>query len=82
MAAFVVVFLIFVLVMLGMAVGVICGRKPIAGSCGGISNLGMERACGCVDVCKNEEEQKQKMQDSETKNALTNSSAKLEIYRP
>lgn len=31
-----------------MAVGVILGKKPIAGSCGGMSAIGMESAC---DVC-------------------------------
>ena len=32
----------------GMAVGVLLGRKPLAGSCGGMSALGMEVAC---DIC-------------------------------
>lgn len=31
-----------------MAVGVLMGRKPISGSCGGMSAVGMESAC---DVC-------------------------------
>lgn len=35
-------------IMLIMSVGVIMGRKPIAGSCGGMSALGMEVAC---DIC-------------------------------
>ncbi|MCY1217179.1 (Na+)-NQR maturation NqrM [compost metagenome] len=42
---FVLVFAIMLLVVLGMAVGVIMGRKPIAGSCGGIANLGIEKEC-------------------------------------
>ncbi len=37
------VFLFMLLVVLAMAVGVIMGRKPIAGSCGGIANLGIEK---------------------------------------
>ena len=39
------VFGLMLLVVLGMAVGVIMGRKPFAGSCGGIANLGIEKEC-------------------------------------
>ncbi|ACO77682.1 hypothetical protein AvCA_14660 [Azotobacter vinelandii CA] len=39
----VLVFLVMLLVVLGMSIGVIMGRKPIAGSCGGIANLGIEK---------------------------------------
>ncbi|HBX53912.1 (Na+)-NQR maturation NqrM [Pseudomonas sp. UBA2684] len=42
---FLVVFLVMVLVVGMMAIGVIMGRKPIAGSCGGIANLGIEKEC-------------------------------------
>lgn len=37
------VFLVMLLVVLSMSIGVIMGRKPIAGSCGGIANLGIEK---------------------------------------
>lgn len=40
-----IVFLVMVLVVCGMAIGVIMGGKPIAGSCGGIANLGIEKEC-------------------------------------
>lgn len=43
-----VVFMFMLIVVILMAVGVILGRKPIAGSCGGMSAIGMESAC---DVC-------------------------------
>ena len=39
------VFVVMLLVVFGMAIGVIMGRKPIAGSCGGIANLGIEKEC-------------------------------------
>ncbi|MBP3195265.1 MAG: (Na+)-NQR maturation NqrM [Cardiobacteriaceae bacterium] len=74
MTIFALCFLIFMCVILAMSVGVLCGRKPIAGSCGGIANLGMEKACGCTDVCKNEEEKKQ--QD------IQKTKTRVEIYRP
>lgn len=43
-----VVFVFMLLVIVLMAVGVLFGQKPISGSCGGMSAIGMETAC---DVC-------------------------------
>ncbi len=40
-----VVFSVMLLVVLGMASGVMAGRKPIGGSCGGIAALGIEKSC-------------------------------------
>lgn len=47
------------LIITAMSVGVLLGRKPITGSCGGMSALGMDTVC---DICggdpnKCEEEQ-------------------------
>ena len=48
MTVFLAVFGIMLIIVAAMAVGVIFGRKPIAGSCGGMAALGMESAC---DIC-------------------------------
>lgn len=53
-------FFVMGLIMVGMAVGVLCGRKPIAGSCGGMSAIGMISDCdicgGNKDICETEQE--------------------------
>ena len=46
---FVLTFLAFALIVTAMSVGVIAGREPIKGSCGGIGALGIDRSgeiCG------------------------------------
>ena len=48
MATFLVSVLVFGLVIAGMAIGVIMGRTPIKGSCGGMGALGIDTAC---DLC-------------------------------
>jgi hypothetical protein len=42
-----IVFLVFI-----MAIGILFGRKPIQGSCGGYKALGVECAIGCKTPCK------------------------------
>jgi hypothetical protein len=37
--------LLMALIMAAMAVGVIFGREPIKGSCGGLNNVGVEENC-------------------------------------
>lgn len=39
---------IMVLLMAGMAVGVLAGREPIKGSCGGLANIGLDGEC---EIC-------------------------------
>lgn len=45
MAVFVLSAIIFGLVMTIMAVGVLSGRSPIKGSCGGLGAVGVDSAC-------------------------------------
>jgi hypothetical protein len=42
----IIVFLVFI-----MAIGVLFGRKPIAGSCRGYEKLGVECGAGCRTPC-------------------------------
>ncbi len=48
MTLFLITVLVLCVVMAAMAVGVINGRAPIKGSCGGMGALGMDTAC---DIC-------------------------------
>ena len=48
MALFFISPLVVGLVIAGMAIGVIMGRPPIKGSCGGLGALGVDQAC---DLC-------------------------------
>ena len=48
MTMFMVAFGVMLLIIAAMAVGVIFGRKPISGSCGGMAAIGMDSA---RDVC-------------------------------
>lgn len=48
MALFFISLLVMALVIAAMAVGVLAGRPPIKGSCGGMGALGIDTAC---DIC-------------------------------
>lgn len=59
MATFLAVFVAMIMFTVLMSVGLLLGRKPISGSCGGMAALGMDVAC---DVCKGDKS----LCDSET----------------
>ena len=48
MIEFLLSFIILLLLVAGMALGVLRGRKPLSGSCGGLANLGLDGAC---EIC-------------------------------
>ncbi len=48
MTTLVLAFAFTALIMAGMAIGVLFGRKPISGSCGGMKALGMDVEC---EIC-------------------------------
>ena len=51
MTTFLVTFLVMVIAIVAMAVGVLVGRRPIGGSCGGLERLGLECDAGCDKPC-------------------------------
>jgi len=63
-------------IVVAMAVGVLMGRKPIAGSCGGLSAIGMKSACdvcgGDDEVCEKENEKKRAVVDENDHNLTYN----------
>ena len=60
MSTFIVVFVVMIVFTILMSVGVMMGRKPITGSCGGMAALGMDVACdicgGDKSICEDEVE--------------------------
>ena len=42
---------IFLLIILAMALGYIVKRQALKGSCGGLSSLGIAKACDCDKPC-------------------------------
>jgi hypothetical protein len=64
MIVYVLSFVVLLVIMTGMAVGVIFSTKPIKGSCGGMSALGMETEC---DVCGGDKQRCEKEQEKNKK---------------
>ena len=48
MELFLITFLIMAAIVAAMSIGVIAGREPIKGSCGGIGALGIDQSC---EIC-------------------------------
>jgi len=42
----------FLVVVAAMAVGYIFQNKSLAGSCGGLSSMGIDKACNCDNPCE------------------------------
>jgi hypothetical protein len=51
MKLFLVTFGVFILIILAMALGYIVKRQALKGSCGGLSSLGIAKACDCDKPC-------------------------------
>ena len=51
MGTFLATLLVFALAFAGLALGVLLGRDPIRGSCGGLNQLGLRKDCSCDSPC-------------------------------
>ena len=51
MTTFLMTFAVFIIVTVAMSVGYIFQKKSIAGSCGGLGALGIDKACDCPEPC-------------------------------
>jgi hypothetical protein len=56
MELFLITFVLMLIVVAIMAVGYIFQQKKIKGSCGGISDLGLEKVCDCDEPCDKRKE--------------------------
>jgi len=46
----------FLVIAMAMAVGYIFQQKSLAGSCGGLANVGIEKSCNCDNPCEKRQE--------------------------
>ncbi|MDO2947133.1 (Na+)-NQR maturation NqrM [Aeromonas simiae] len=67
MQVFLITFVVFLLVVLGMAIGYIVKKKTISGSCGGLGSIGIEKECDCPEPCDN---RKKKMAAEEARRKM------------
>jgi hypothetical protein len=56
MMIFLITFVFFLLVGTAMAVGYIFQKKTLAGSCGGLASVGIDKECNCDNPCEKRQE--------------------------
>lgn len=60
MTIFFITLAFFLVVVAGMAVGYIFQQKSLAGSCGGLGTLGIDKECNCDNPCEKRQERERK----------------------
>jgi hypothetical protein len=51
LSTFILAFVFFLVVVVAMSIGYIVQQKAIAGSCGGLGAIGIDKACDCPEPC-------------------------------
>ncbi len=64
MSTMILTFIVLGLVIAAMSIGVIMGRKPIAGSCGGLAAVGIDEEC---PICGGDQNKCDEEQDKQTR---------------
>ena len=72
MENFFIAFALMMVVVAIMAIGYIFQKKEIKGSCGGISDLGLEKVCDCDEPCDKRKEMIQRLEQQKKEEALIN----------
>ncbi len=60
MAMFLITLGFFLVIVIAMAVGYIFQKKTLAGSCGGLASVGIDKACDCDNPCEKRQERERK----------------------
>ena len=72
MVVFLLTLVILGIIITAMSIGVILAKKPIKGSCGGMSALGIDTAC---DICGGDKNRCEKEQEQQSRSADSDSTA-------
>lgn len=72
MMIFLLTFGFFLVVGAAMAVGYIFQNKTLAGSCGGLASVGIEKACNCDNPCEKRQERERIAAEEKDKIAVKN----------
>lgn len=81
MLIFFITLALFALVAAAMAVGYIFQQKTLAGSCGGLASVGVEKSCNCDKPCEKRQERERiaKLNQPDSEHATSTTQKKSDI---
>ncbi len=72
MEVFIIAFILMLVIVAIMAIGYVFQKKEIKGSCGGISDLGLEKVCDCDEPCDKRKEMIKRLEEQKREEELIN----------